>query len=90
MALSNCKAKYMGQTQAIKQAVWLKSLLNQLNPKDSIDSPLRNNLQTNPLLLTDTSTYAFKVIIIYCNNQGVVALAKNLESHAYSKYIDIQ
>ena len=32
VALSSCEAKYMGQTQAVKEAVWLKSLLDQLSP----------------------------------------------------------
>ena len=35
VALSSCEAKYMEQTQAIIEAVWLKSLLDQLNPEDS-------------------------------------------------------
>ena len=90
VALSSCEAEYMGQTQAIKEAVWLKSLLDQLNPEDSIDSPTRDDSQTTPLPLTDTSAYALKATIIYCDNQGAVALAKNPESHARSKHIDIQ
>lgn len=80
----------MGQTQVIKEAVWLKSLFNQLNTKDSINSLPRDNLQKILLLLTDTSAYTFKAIIIYCNNQEEVALAKNLESHVHSKHINIQ
>ncbi len=31
VALSSCKAKYMGQTQAIEEAIWLKLLLTQLD-----------------------------------------------------------
>ena len=80
----------MGQTQAIKEAVWLKSLLDQLNPEDSIDSLPRDDSQTTPLPLTDTSAYALKATIIYCDNQGAVAFTKNPESHARSKHIDIQ
>ena len=29
-------------------------------------------------------------MIIYCDNQGAIALAKNLESNTQNKYIDIQ
>lgn len=79
----------MGQTQAIKDAVWLKFLLDQLNPKDS--TPLiRNDSQTAILPSEDTSPYALNATIIYCDNQGAIALAKNPESHACSKHIDIQ
>ena len=90
VALSSCKAQYMGQTQAIKEAVWLKSLLDQLNPEDSVDSLPRDNSLTTPSPATDISVYALKATIIYCDNQGAVALAKNPESHARSKHINIQ
>ncbi len=90
VTLSICETEYMGQTQAIEEALWLKSLLDQLNPEDSIDSPPRDDSQKTPLPLTDTSAYALKATIIYCDNQGAVALAKNPKSHARSKHIDIQ
>jgi hypothetical protein len=32
VALSTCEAEYQGQTQAAKEAVWLRSLLKELNP----------------------------------------------------------
>ncbi len=79
VAFSSCEAEYMRQTQAIKEAVWLKSLLDQLNPKDSTISSTENS-----------SSYALNATIIYCDNQGAIALAKNPESHARSKNIDIQ
>ncbi len=69
----------MGQTQAIKEAVWLKSLLDQLHPEDSTSSSKKNS-----------SSYALNATIIYYDNQGAIALAKNLESHARSKHIDIE
>ena len=59
----------MGQTQATKEAIWLKSLFAQL------DSSLAE---------------AVHAVIIHCDNQGAIALAKNPESHARSKHIDIQ
>ena len=33
MALSTCEAEYIRQTQATKQATWLRGLLCQLNPR---------------------------------------------------------
>ena len=69
VALSSCEAEYMGQTQATKEAIWLKSLLAQL------DSSLAKGVHA---------------VIIHCDNQGAIALAKNPESHARSKHIDIQ
>lgn len=34
VALSTCEAEYRGQTQASKEAIWLRSLLQNLSPKD--------------------------------------------------------
>ena len=67
VALSTCEAEYIGQTQATKEAVWLRSLLNQLNPGDQ----------------------ATRSVVIYCDNQGAMALAKNPQFHARTKHIDI-
>ncbi len=89
VALSSCKAEYIRQTQAIKEAVWLKSLLDQLNPKDSTSSSTEDNAQTVPSPLEHTSAYALNATIICCNNQGAIALAINLELHARSKHINI-
>ena len=106
----------MGQTQAVKEAVWLKSLLDQLSPPsnhlDSISSITAKPkfLQTPPVsnTLPDTNSaisrpvinsfvasdsylnFAFNAVVIYCDNQGAIVLAKNPESHARSKHIDIQ
>ena len=67
VALSTCEAEYIGQTQAAKEAVWLKGLLNEIRPK--------GGLQT---------------VIIYGDNQGAIALAKNPLHHGRAKHIDIQ
>lgn len=90
VALSSCEEEYMGQTQAIKEAIWLKSLLDQLNPEDSTSFLTKNNTRTSPSLLENSSAYNLNATIIYCDNQGAIALAKNPESHACSKHIDIQ
>jgi hypothetical protein len=67
VALSTCEAEYIGQTQAAKEAVWLKGLLNEIRPE--------GGLQT---------------VIIYGDNQGAIALAKNPLHHGRAKHIDIQ
>lgn len=69
VALSTCEAEYIGQTQAAKEAIWLKELLGQLNVNES-EGP--------------------HVTVLYCDNLGAMALAKNPQFHARTKHIDIQ
>ncbi len=133
VALSSCKAKYMSQTQAIKGAVWLRSLLEQLSPLSSSDCnsisnttllsaqssflptssrllpptesgnlpdtdsvPVPSNVcsliasEPCPFILSEDTNFSFTEVIIYYDNQGAIALAKNPESRARSKHIDIQ
>lgn len=72
VALSTCEAEYMGQTEATKVAVWLKSLLKELDTPAIRSS---SNSSSSSSLTPDISPlYA---VIIYCDNQGAVALAKN-------------
>ena len=58
----------MGETQATKEAVWLRSLLKEL---------LANKEEP-------TAT------IIFGDNQGAIALAKNPQFHSRTKHIAIQ
>ena len=67
VALSTCEAEYIGQTQATKEAIWLRSLLTSLRPNS-------NELET---------------VVIYGDNQGAIALAKDPRSHGRTKHIDI-
>lgn len=69
VSLSTCEAEYIGQTQATKEAVWLRNLLAELTDMDECDIP---------------------TTVIYCDNQGAIALAKNPKFHGRSKHIDIQ
>lgn len=69
VALSTCEAEYIGQTQASKETVWLRSLLAELS-----------NVGERSLPST----------VIYSDNQGAIALAKNPQFHGRSKHIDIQ
>ncbi len=59
----------MGETQAAKEAIWLRRLLTELQCVEPGD-------------LTAT--------IIYGDNQGAIALAKDPHFHPRSKHIDIQ
>ena len=84
VALSTCEAEYMAQTQATKEAVWLKELLRELDCPASRDPSLALISHNN------SDIYALNAVIIHCDNQGAVALAKNPQFHARSKHIDIQ
>ena len=89
----------MGQTQTIKEAIWLRDLLRQLDRPTStkpsspaLELPF-STLEHPPHVLSgghDKTTYALNAIIIHCDNQRAVALAKNPQFHARSKHIDIQ
>ena len=68
VALSTCEAEYRAQTQASKEAIWLRQLLQNLIP-----------LEQTP--------YA---TIIYCDNQGAIALAKDPKYHPRTKYIGVE
>jgi hypothetical protein len=71
VALSTCEAEYVAQTQAVKEAIWLKGLLIEL-------SDIHNN-ELSP-----------SAVILYGDNQGAIALAKNPVFHGRTKHIDIQ
>jgi len=71
VALSTCEAEYVAQTQATKEAIWLKGLLVEL-------SDMHNN-ELSP-----------SAVILYGDNQGAIALAKNPVYHGRTKHIDIQ
>ena len=68
VALSTCEAEYLGQTQAAKEAIWLRQLLDEVQPNKS----------------------HIPTVIIYGDNQGAIALAKNPLFHARTKHMGIQ
>jgi hypothetical protein len=70
-ALSSCEAEYIGQTQATKEAIWLRRLLKELQ-------------------IAEEEGQAPAATIIYGDNQGAIALAKNPQFHARTKHIDVQ
>jgi hypothetical protein len=69
VALSTCEAEYIGQTNATKEPIWLKRLLDEVRPELGLQA---------------------QATVIYCDNQGAIALAKNPQFHARTKHIDIQ
>lgn len=73
----------MGQTQATKEAVWLKSLLNEIEKPIPIQFP--DNITPSA-----PSVHSMHAVIINCDNQGAAALARNPQAHARSKHIDIK
>lgn len=66
VALSSCESELMAETQAAKEAVWLKKFLSEILYQDQV------------------------AVVIHCDNQGAIALAKNDQFHARTKHIDIR
>lgn len=61
VALSTCEAEYMGQTEATKEAVWLKSLLKELDTPAIRSSP---TLRALHLLLLTSHRYMQLLFIV--------------------------
>jgi len=66
--MSTCEAEYVGQSNAMKEAIWLRRLLTELSEE----------------------LFGLGATVIFCDNQGAIALAKNPQSHGRNKAIDIQ
>ncbi|RVX00023.1 Retrovirus-related Pol polyprotein from transposon TNT 1-94 [Vitis vinifera] len=65
VALSTTEAEYMAMTEAVKEAIWLKGITEEL------------------------AMYRGKVVV-YCDNQSAIHLAKNQSFHERSKHIDVR
>ncbi len=76
VALSSCEAEYMGQTQATKEAIWLRRLMEELNGHLGGEGTA---VKGDPC-----------AVVIFSDNQGAIALAKNPTHHARTKHIDLQ
>ena len=76
VALSSCEAEYMGQTQATKEAVWLSDLLDQINPPEAPVNATKAHSTIHVALICLPTSFSFGAIIIQCDNQGAMALAK--------------
>lgn len=64
----------MGQTQATKEAIWLRRLINEIMPG-------------NPEGPTDLKG---KITPIYADNKGAIELSASRTFHQRTKHIDIQ
>ena len=89
IALYTCEAKYMSQTQIVKEIIWLFDLLTQLQ-RSSVSSLRIKALTVYENMLSSLSIYSLVVTVIYCDNQRAVALAKNSTQHSRIKHIAIQ
>ena len=65
VALSTTEVEYMATTKAVKEAIWLKGITEEL------------------------AIYRGKVVV-YCDNQSAIHLAKNQSFHERSKHIDVR
>jgi transposase InsO family protein len=65
VALSTTEAEYMAATQACKEAIWMKKLMEELGHK-----------QEN--------------ILLYCDSQSALHIARNPAFHSRTKHIDVQ
>jgi hypothetical protein len=65
VALSTTEAEYMAATQACKEAIWMKKLMEELGYK-----------QDN--------------ILLYCDSQSALHIARNPAFHSRTKHIDVQ
>jgi ATP-binding cassette subfamily B (MDR/TAP) protein 1 len=65
VALSTTEAEYMAATQACKEAIWMKKLMEELGHKQ-------------------------EKILLYCDSQSALHIARNLAFHSRTKHIDVQ
>jgi len=64
VALSTIKAEYMAATQACKEAIWMKKLMEELEHKQ-------------------------EKILLYCDSQSALYIARNLVFPSRTKHIDV-
>lgn len=79
VALSSTEAEYIGLTDAAKEAVWLRSILTEID----IRQPLNRNNGHN-------SKWRLKPTTIRVDSQGAMGLTANSKHHERTKHIDIK
>ena len=97
IALSTCEAEYMGQVNATKEAIQLEQLLEKLtqimpNPTitpyiDPEEISENHTLIAAQIVGMDAIHTIILAIVIFYNNQGVIALAKDPTNYSKIKYI---
>lgn len=80
VALSSCEAEYMAETEAAKEAIWLRRLVRSFGIDGLRDQTL-GGVQ---------GALEGEAVTILGDNRGALALAKNPEFHSRSKHIDIR
>ena len=65
IALSSMELEYIAQMHATKEALWLRSFINEIQGLHK------------------------RIIVINCNNQGAITLAKDNKFHSQTKHIDL-
>ena len=65
IALSSMELEYIAQTHATKEALWLRSFINEIQGLHE------------------------RIIVINCDNQGAIMLAKDSKFHSWTKHIDL-
>ena len=65
VALSTTEVEYMATTKAVKEAIWLKGITEELAMNRG-------------------------KVVVYCDNQSAIHLAKNQSFHKRSKHIDVR
>ena len=94
MALSTWEAEYVGQVNVTKESIWLERLLGQLttitpnptvpghlDPEDVIENHALMVAQAAP-----SNSHVFPLAtVIFCDNQGAMALAKYPTNHGKTK-----
>jgi hypothetical protein len=65
VALSITEAEYMAATQACKEAIWVKKLMEELRHKQ-------------------------KKILLFCDSQSALHIARNPAFHSRTKHLDVQ
>ena len=97
VALSTCEAEYMGQVNATKEAIWLERLLEKLtqitpNPTIAPHVDPEEVSENHALMAAQTggmdATHAVALAtVIFCDNQGAIALAKDPTNHSKTKHM---
>jgi hypothetical protein len=89
-ALSSVEAEYYAETQAAKEAIYLRGLLSELGYAKGGSTATSINTG-DKRKSSDTQADKHQApVTINCDNQGAIALAKNPQFHARAKHIRIQ
>jgi hypothetical protein len=89
-ALSSVEAEYYAETQAAKEAIYLRGLLSELGYAKGGSTAISINTSDKRKSSDSQADKNQAPVTINCDNQGSIALAKNPQFHARAKHIRIQ